>query len=227
MGTKLDRAASVAFIVASLCIAGSIVYRTVRSSDRPQTTPPAPTFEKTWLEAAKLGRALTGSSTAPITIVELTDLECPICREFQPELMAVASKYPAEVKVIYVPFPLVSIHRFALSAARAAECAASTEKLLPWIESVYAKQDSLGIKSWASFAADAGIRDTSAISSCAMDPRSVTRIDSTLAYTKRIGINSTPTIFINGWRLRAAHDRATLDSVVQKLLRERSLGASK
>ncbi|PYO86675.1 MAG: hypothetical protein DMD66_12955 [Gemmatimonadetes bacterium] len=107
-----------------------------------------------------------GSDSAPVAIVEFTDLECPACRGFQRTVSDILHERPSDVRVVYVPHPL-SYHRFALGAAQGAECAADVDALGKWLDVVFSKQDSLGLKSWGAYAAEAGIRDTARIAECA------------------------------------------------------------
>src|SRR6201999_1765144 len=64
-----------------------------------------------------------GATTAPVTIVEFADFECPVCRHFQTGALEPVQKiYGSQVAVVFRQWPL-GYHRFAMPAARAAECA--------------------------------------------------------------------------------------------------------
>ena len=107
--------------------------------------------------------------------------------------------HPHDVSLLYVAYPL-PMHRFALVAARAAECAYHYGRLREWVDEVYDKQDSLGLKSWGSYALEAGLPDTAAVSKCARDPAPVARIQAGMALGDKIHITGTPTVIVNGWR---------------------------
>jgi protein-disulfide isomerase len=68
---------------------------------------------------------------------------------------------------------------------------------------VFEKQDSLGLKSWSSFALDAGIQDTVMFARCAGDTVELPLVVRGRALGERIGVRGTPTILINGWRMPA------------------------
>jgi protein-disulfide isomerase len=138
------------------------------------------------------------SAQGSVKLVEFTDLQCPVCRSYHQTVQEARAARP-EVVHVYVPFPL-PIHRFALPAAKAAECAVGVGRLEPFVEALYAKQDSLGVRSWGSYALDAGIEDTSVIAACATSPERVARIDTALAIGERLGVRGTPTIVVGGWR---------------------------
>jgi protein-disulfide isomerase len=77
--------------------------------------------------ALATGRILGGALSAPVKIEVFSDFECPSCRELYLEVMRrIIVEYAAQNKVclIYHEFPLTSIHRYSLEAARIAEAAA-------------------------------------------------------------------------------------------------------
>lgn len=119
--------------------------------------------------------------------------------------------------MLYVPFPLAQ-HRFAASAARGAECAAQHQRLDAWLDVVYRKQDSLGLKSWGAFAAEAGLTDTAVIARCASSPARVARIDAGRAWGQALDVTGTPTVIVNGWRLPGTPTDAELHRIVDELL---------
>jgi len=146
----MDRVVSVVLALSALSIASAYVYRSVGGAGggRPRTNAP-PSYIREWRQGISVGHVEAGPESARVTIVELADLECPACRGFQRTLDAALDAWPHDVRAVYGPQPL-AYHRFALSAARAAECAAREHLLHDWIDAVYNKQDSLGLKSWGS-----------------------------------------------------------------------------
>ena len=64
-----------------------------------------------------------GPASAPVTLVEYSDLECPVCAKFQEELEnEIVPKYGDKLRVVFKEYPLVSIHDWALNGAIAAQC---------------------------------------------------------------------------------------------------------
>ena len=179
---------------------GSVVHREffVTPSAAIEAPDAPPRYQKEWREAARIG-SMNGDAGAKVQIVELSDLECPFCAKFHDALNTAMAKHPGIANVVYVPFPL-SQHRFAIPAARAAECARDEGKFAFFVSVIYAQQDSLGLKSFGSLARDAGIADTTRIARCALDSKPVKRIDEGRAFGERINVQATPTIIINGWR---------------------------
>jgi protein-disulfide isomerase len=126
-----------------------------------------------------------------------------------------------DVRALYVSFPL-AYHRFALPAARAAECASESGGFRRWIDVVYSKQDSLGLKSWASYAVEAGIVDTARIQACATSRAEFVRIAAGQDFGSRIDLTGTPTVIANGWRFRDTPTKETLGRAIDDLLSGRS-----
>ena len=135
---------------------------------------------------------------------------------FDRTLRQVASKYPRDLGVILIHFPL-TIHRFSQSAARASECAFAVGRFSQFVESVYDKQDSRGLKSWASFARDAGVRDTSRFRDCASSDRGARAVELGIGVGKQLGVRATPTVIVNGWRLAAAPNDTELVRAIERV----------
>jgi len=165
-----------------------------------------------WSDALSLGHVMAGDSRAATTLLMFGDLECPACRGFNTTLQQEITKYPNDLRAVYVSFPL-SYHRFALPAARATECVSKRGSVGKWIDVLYRKQDSLGLKSWDAFANEAGV-DSTGIDACANDPATVQRIEAGLNLGKQIALRGTPTVAINGWIYSSAPTATQIDSAV-------------
>lgn len=220
MRINLERVSTVVLTIAGVVIAASIAYRSfgpaeARASAGNETMDSIPQ----WRDVAAFGTRV-GSATAPVTIVEFADLECPACRGFQPTLSNVLRTFKDSVSVVYVSFPL-SMHRFAMPAARAQECAERAGAFERWRAAVFEKQDSLGLKSWGSYANDAGIADTASISACANAAGTPARVASALAFGRKIHLMGTPTVLVNGWRFATPPSEQEFDDAVSKALRGR------
>lgn len=211
----LERLLTVSLTLAVILVSGSVAYRTFVQP--PVAAAPKPTFVDDWKTALTFGNWI-GDSAAPITIVELADLQCPACRGFQKTIQDIRAEYPRLVSVAHVSYPL-SYHEYALPAAKAGECARQIGQFEAWANTVYGKQDSLGKKSWASFAADAGISDTARIAECASTVAKPARIEGGIAFGDKIAVTGTPTIIVNGWRLSEVPSKARLKMAVEALER--------
>jgi protein-disulfide isomerase len=175
-----------------------------------------PTYLPSWRDLIANG-VLEGDSTAVVKLVEFSDLECPVCRQFERNVRSVRAKYPKEVSVVFVHFPLPQ-HRFARPAARAAECADRSGRFAEFVALAYDKQDSLGLKPWTSYALEAGVRNTARFARCVADASPVPRIDDGVALAHRMGVRGTPTVIVNGWRFSSPPAEAELIRTVAALI---------
>lgn len=126
--------------------------------------------------------------------------------------------------MVFVHFPLTK-HRFAVQAAQAAECASARGHFAGFIDAVYAKQDSLGLKSWGSYAREAGIADTAAITRCARDPSPPKRLEAGRELGLRWEVLGTPTVIINGLRYANPPTNDEIDRIIRDVLKD-SAGAA-
>lgn len=165
-----------------------------------------------------------GSPTAPITVYEMSDFQCPYCRSFALETFrALEREYisPGKVRWVFVNFPLTSIHANAVAAARTALCAARQDAFWPVHDLLYANQ---GI--WAplkepgpfllSLADSAGISKPKLLE-CVKSPATESEIRFEAEGAERAGAKSTPTFYIEGGLLEGALPlpvfRQVLDSI--------------
>jgi protein-disulfide isomerase len=166
-----------------------------------------------WRDLLPLGHTIAGDSNSKATMIVFADLECPACRAFHARVRKTIDTHPRDLRVVYVDFPL-PYHRFGLPAARAMECLSHRGNVRSWIDVVYEKQDSLGLKSWSSFAHDAGFADTTGIDACANNPASIASIDSSIAFGQRARIHGTPTVVLNGWVFSSVPTTEQMDSAM-------------
>lgn len=204
IGDRVDRLLTVVLTSAAVVMATVVVARELRPAERSRPTGnvggPLPS-NADWQRVLATSRPL-GDTLGRLQLVEFSDLECPACRVFHTmTLPALMESFGTDLTVRLVHFP-ISSHRFAKPAARAAECAAHQRRFPEFVALVFAKPDSIGIKLWAAFARDAGVRDSSAFVRCMGNPGATALVDSGRALGERLGIKGTPTILVNGWQTR-------------------------
>jgi len=159
-----------------------------------------------------------GLVVAPVQIVEFADFECPVCRRFESVLRGVKKRYGDSLSLTFVHYPL-SYHRFAISAARAAECAAVQGRFTRMHDVLFEQQDSLGLKPYTEFAQEAGVADAGAFASCSARRDTVQRIKDGLALGDDLHILGTPTVVVNGWYVSALPTPSELDTIINRSLR--------
>jgi NhaA family Na+:H+ antiporter len=215
MTDRLERWASLIVTVAAVAVAGTVVRREFARGSRSQPSVAHVDAVENWREILPHGRRM-GNPSAPISIIEFADLECPFCRRYNSVLHAVRGKHPDKVSVVFVHLPL-PMHRFALHAARVAECAALQGRFGETVDALYASQDSFGLKPWAAYARDAGVGDTMQLSQCLGDTGPLALVDSGLAVAGRLGIVATPTILVNGWKFSEPPGMEAWDRIIESV----------
>ncbi|MGH7468760.1 MAG: DsbA family protein [Pseudomonas sp.] len=148
-----------------------------------------------------------------MTLAYFADLECPYCRRFQQQIDSAFSKQQLRVRTLYVHFPLRN-HKFAMPAAIASECAAEQGRFGAFVKSVYYKQDSLGLKSWSSFAYDAGAFDSTSFRTCLARGAVSERVAQGMEIGRRLGVRGTPTVIISGWLFNRPPNPTELPSII-------------
>ena len=159
------------------------------------------------LQAGATGPSQGGASKA-LEIVEFSDFECPHCKEAQPTITKLLADYPS-AHFVYQDFPLTQIHNEALQASTHGYCVAKAggnEAFFKFSDALFENQAGL-----APATADATLKDAETkagqdpvkIAACAATPAAKDAINASLALGAKVGVNSTPTIFINGRGLPA------------------------
>jgi protein-disulfide isomerase len=150
-----------------------------------------------------------GTPGAPVVVVVFSDYQCPYCREEAKMLRDnIVKTYPKQVRVYFKEYPLDQIHPWARPAAIAGRCifrqnAASFWDYHDWIFDKQAEITPENVKGKIlEFAASKKL-DALQLGSC-MDTRATEKdIDRTSAEARSLGVNSLPTLFVNGRKIAA------------------------
>ncbi len=150
-----------------------------------------------------------GDPKAPVTIVEYSDFECPVCRNLHDALRGILPNYPGKLRVIFKDFPLEQLHPWARTAAIAGRCAYQQKPDAFWkmYDLIYDNQEIISAENaWTKmtdYAAQAGL-DVSAFKSCMASPEASAAVNASHANGEKLEVNSTPTVFVNGRRMVGA-----------------------
>src|SRR5215207_5184582 len=158
-----------------------------------------------------------GPADAPITIVEFSDYQCPFCRRWHDEVYEpLLAAYPGQIKMVYRHLPLTSIHPDAMSAAEAAMCAGEQDSYWQYHEKLFSSE-SLGNSVYLQYAQDLGL-NTTMFEACLTDHKYQQAIEKDSSFAIDLGINSTPTFFINGLAVVGAQPLDVFKQVINKEL---------
>jgi protein-disulfide isomerase len=142
-----------------------------------------------------------GPAAAPVMIVEFSDLQCPHCKEANPTIERLLKEDP-NVRFVFQHFPLPG-HNWAQKAASYADCVGrqSGDAFWKFVDSAYAAQNEITADNadakLSQLADQAGVKGSDA-AACAAGPETQSRVQASLNLGKSLGVNATPTLFING-----------------------------
>lgn len=144
-----------------------------------------------------------GSSTAPVTIVEFSDFQCPHCATFHAEIFpALRSLYGDQVRWVFVNrfFPQ---HEMAERAAMAGECAARQGRFWEFADPVFRDQENLSRGMLDDVAERIGL-DMASYGACMDNAETASEVAADQAEGERLQVDGTPTFFVNGRRVVGA-----------------------
>ncbi len=149
-----------------------------------------------------------GAVDAPVTLIEYGDFECPYCGAIYVVIKTVQRVMGPQLRFVYRHFPLIDAHAHALHAAEFSEAAAIHGKFWEAHDVLYENQNALSDRAltqyWAQL--DLPIRDFKA----ALEGVDDQSIQNDFTGGLRSGVNSTPSLFINGEPYTGAHDVESL-----------------
>jgi protein-disulfide isomerase len=217
IASVLSAGATALLTVCAVVMTGVVVWQQLNP---PPPPPGALQPQPDWLTYTTDGR-LMGSRDAPVMMVEFADFECPACRHLEKALRAVRTRYADQFAVVYRHYPLES-HASALPAALASECAGLQGRFDQMHAELFDIGAGLGEVPWRELAAKAIVPDLDAFDRCLADSATLPAIERDLQAAARLEARSTPTLLLNGVRIRGAPPERVLDSLIQAALREAS-----
>lgn len=207
-------------VVAVAAIAAGVYFGTRPSSPAPAPQAVAQAADKTTLLQIQPTDHVLGDPKAPITLIEYASLTCPHCAHFSVVVLPELKKKwidTGKVKLIYRDFPL---DQTALKAAQLAECAGK-DKYFGVIDMTFETQPK-----WAT-ASDpiaelskslriAGMGDAE-VKACLANDAVANGVVADYRGGETLGVNSTPTLFINGQEFKGARSVEEMDATFSKL----------
>lgn len=191
-------------------------------------------YEETMQKIDLKGRAIKGNKDAKITIVNYDDYQCPYCAEMHNNLQSAVEQYKDSVRLVYKDFPL-PFHRWATRAAINANCLSQLNSDAFWdfVDTVHAQAGRLsnsegGVQNAFSaldkMAVDTGSKrnvDASSLQRC-IDQQPDAMLKQSVDEGKSLGVDGTPTVFINGERLPGLVSEDQIVAVIKQQLQEQN-----
>lgn len=203
----LPNSAVVAIVVAVVVVFAVVVTFAVRGSSTQQAGPGVPAVDAASAQVVRdSSHRLPGAAEAKATFVEFLDFECEACRAAYPVVEQLRQQYAGRVSFVVRYFPIES-HFNAMRAARAVEAAAQQGQLEAMYQKMYTTQEQWGEQQVAAddtfrgFAVDLGL-DMARWDTAYNDQATIDRINVDIADGKALGVESTPSFFVNGQRIQ-------------------------
>jgi protein-disulfide isomerase len=157
---------------------------------------------------------ILGPATAPVTLVEYGDYECPHCSQAHHLVNQLQRLLGRQLRFVFRHFPLTRVHPRAQHAAEAAEAAGVQGKFWEMHNALFEHQHALDADDLVQYAAALGLDLYRFSSELAMHSHAA-RVREDFMGGVRSGVNGTPTFFINGVRHDASYDFDTLLNAIE------------
>lgn len=231
---KRDWLLPASILFAGVMIAGSLIYAvgSKSSGQKPSTitlgdnSPSAASGE---LPPVGNRDAVLGDAKAPVTFIEYGDYQCPFCGRFfhqvEPSLREEYIK-TGKVKMVYRNFQFLGPESIAAGAA--AECAKDQSKFWAYHDEIYKAETADGQENsgnlnrglFLMLAQNVGL-DMTAFTSCLDSNRYAEQVKKDTADAQTLGVNSTPTNYINGQQVLGAQPYSVFKNVIDIALQKK------
>lgn len=159
-----------------------------------------------------------GPRDAEITIVEFSDFQCPYCQKWHVQVFEqLMAAYPNKIRLVYRNLPLTQIHPEAMSAAEASLCANDQNAYWKYHDQLFDNADSLGADLYGRIASDLRL-NIAAFEKCMTDHKYQAVIQEDMQFAIDLGVQSTPTFFINGLAVVGAQPLSVFQQVIDQEL---------
>lgn len=150
---------------------------------------------------------IRGDANAKVTLVEYSDFQCPACRYWETEVKALVAEFGAHIRLVYRHFPLNTIHQNAQIAAQAAEAAGLQNKFWEMHDLLFENQPTWEpqtptqlTQTFSDYASKIGINVDQFKKDLNSD-QVVKLVNDDANGGTAMGIDSTPTFYLNGTKL--------------------------
>jgi protein-disulfide isomerase len=207
--------------VVALVGLGLLARQMMASGGEAATKPVAVTMDPAQL--AQVQGISVGRADAPVQIFEFADFQCPGCGDFARFVSPIIKQRYVQsgtVRYVYYDFPL-PMHPHAFLASRAGRCANEQGKFWEYHDLLYGRQSQWSSQhdatdSFIEYARDVQGVDQGKFRECLRSDRFAREVTENMKLGESLGVNGTPTVFINGKRLPKVPGPKELDVLIQQ-----------
>ncbi len=160
-----------------------------------------------------------GNASATVTLVEYGDFQCPACGAYYPLVKQLSEEFKDQLRIVFRHFPLTQIHPNAMASARAAEAAGSQGKFWEMHDALFENQKAWSTETnpastFESYATKIGLN----VDQFKKDRGSKevdAKIDRDRSSGNTLGVQGTPTFFLNGQKLKNPPDLGAFKALIQ------------
>jgi protein-disulfide isomerase len=162
-----------------------------------------------------------GRADAPVTIVEISDFECPFCSRVNPTMKQIKETYPNDVRIVWKHNPL-DFHKKARPAHEAAATVfglGGSEAFWKFHDLAFQNQRDLSEENYERWAVEAGV-DKAKFKEAYSSKKYAAKVDEDIALARKIGASGTPAFRINGVTVSGAQPFDKFKEVIDQQLAE-------
>ena len=163
-----------------------------------------------------------GKATAPVTIVEISDFQCPFCSRVEPTVQQLKDKYgPDKIRIVWKnnPLPFHNRARPTHEAAQTVFALGGNDAFWKFHKAAFSNQQGLTDENYEKWAKEAGV-DVAKFKTALAAKKYSAKIDEDLAMAKKVGATGTPAFRINGVTLSGAQPVEKFTEVIDAQLAE-------
>ena len=189
-----------------LNVARQAFVRSLRSQSAVKVLLKPPLVYRAPVTAA--GARSLGRDDAPVTVIEFSDYHCPFCKRAEDTVAQILARYGDRVRLVFKDFPIDQLHPQSRRAHEAARCAAEQSRFWEYHKLLFAGPPQASPDQLKTLAERAGI-DVGRFERCLADGGHKADIQHDVDEGVALGVNATPTFFINGRPLSGAQPLET------------------
>lgn len=217
----MTRSRWIIFVLICIVTLGGLVLFSKKDSVNVDSLDPAKAVSET---ATEIGDQVYGNKASEVVLIEYGDFQCPGCAGAFPQLKTIKEAYKEQIAFIFRSFPLTAIHPNSLAASTAAEAAGLQGKFWQMHDKLYENQNawstidaSKRTDIFAGYAQDIGL-NVEQFKTDLSDPKVTAKISRDRALGNKLGVDSTPTVYLGGTKLTEEETSDLVQANGEKLM---------